>query len=192
MRNKRIIWLASAVAASVVIAGMVWWNRPVVVPSEMQRASLELKDGRMITRNHGLPFSGIMFEQTMSGQRLTEVPLKEGIVDGLARGWYENGQLEVEEHFQNGVSNGIRKRWYQNGKPRNEAMITDGRLNGSYKEWHDNGVQSVSMTLVKGRGQGLCEAWHPNGNLKSRVTLENGEPVKKEYFPSKAEEVAGK
>lgn len=192
MRNKRILWITSAVAACAIIAVMVWWNRPVAVPTELPRASLELKDGRMVTRKEGVPFTGIMFEQTTKGQRLTEVPLKDGIIQGLVRGWYDSGQLEVEEHFENGISQGMRKRWHENGKLRNEVMIVDGKLEGSYKEWYDNGVQAVVMTMVKGQGQGLCEAWHPDGNLKSRITLEKGDPVKKEYFPSKAEEVVGK
>jgi antitoxin component YwqK of YwqJK toxin-antitoxin module len=33
-----------------------------------------------------------------------------------SRGWYENGQLEVEEQFVQGTSHGSRTRWYATAK----------------------------------------------------------------------------
>lgn len=191
MLNKHKLWSGLALVCLLAGVAIWWWSRTAPVPGELPRAALELRDGRMYPRDGGGPFTGIMFERASTGQRLTEVPLQDGIINGLARGWYDAGQLEVEEHFENGVSEGVRKRWHANGKLKNEAAIVKGELHGPYTEWHDNGQLAARLTMVHGRGEGLSEAWHPDGSKKAVVTLEAGKPVKQEFFPKQTGEVAG-
>ncbi len=37
--------------------------------------------------------------------------------------------------------------------------------------------------MAEGHPHGLALAWHPSGKLKSRVQLDHGVPVEKEFFP---------
>lgn len=152
---------------------------PVV---SLPREELAVRDGRLARKSGGGPFTGVMFEKTADGRKLTEVPVKNGHVHGIARGWHDNGQLEVEETFEDGVSNGVRTRWYPSGEKRNTATIVNGVLEGPYTEWHANGQVALRMDLVHGKGQGLCESWFPDGRLTSRITLEEGKPIKTELL----------
>ena len=103
--------------------------------------------------------------------------------DGLSRGWFEDGQPEIEETFLDGVSNGVRTRWYPGGTKKSTATIRDGVIVGSYVTWHDNGQKAAEVDMVDGQPHGLAEAWHPNGRLKSRVQLDHGVPSHTEFFP---------
>lgn len=146
MRNKRArAIIATAVMAVALLRAALWLNRrkaaePVASSiTQVPRQEIELRDGRLVLKSGHVPFTGVMFEQTSDGRRLTEVPVKEGRVHGLARGWHENGKLEVEEFFKDGVSDGVRTRCYPNGNQRNTATIVGGTLDGPYTEWHENG-----------------------------------------------------
>ena len=182
--NRRII---AAAAVFMLAAGAWLWLRPAApVPGEINRAALVLKDGRLRLKDSGQPFTGIVFEQASGGQRLSELTVRDGILNGLSKGWYDSGALEVEEHFVDGKSSGVRKRWHANGKLKNEATILNGELHGPYTEWHDDGSMAVRMNMVRGKGEGLSEAWHPGGAPKAKVILADGKPVTKEYFAAPA------
>jgi antitoxin component YwqK of YwqJK toxin-antitoxin module len=196
MQSKRRKLLIIAGTAALAVLGFCLFrppvNHPSVVPGELPRASLVLTDGRMCLKEGGAPYTGKAFEQTTTGQRLTELPLVEGKIQGVVRGWYDSGQLEVEETFENSVSNGLRKRWHENGQKKNEAMVVNGELHGPYTEWHDDGTIAVRMTMQHGKGDGLCETYHRGGAVKARVTLADGKPVTQEFFPNPATDVADK
>lgn len=186
MQNKRRL-LTAAVMAIGLTAGAYFWLRPEApVPGELPRAALVLKDGRLCLKDSGQPFTGAVFEQTTGGQRLSELTVRDGILNGLSKGWYDSGVQEVEEHFVDGKSSGLRQRWHANGKLKNEATIVNGELHGPYTEWHDDGSMAVRMNMVRGKGEGLSEAWHPGGAPKAKVILADGKPVTKEYFDAPA------
>ncbi len=174
----------AAVALIVMVAAGAFFltRRADPVPGELPRAALVLTNGRLCLKDGGAPFTGLVFERTTGGQRLTELQLRDGIVHGLAKGWFDSGAKEVEESFENGISNGLRRRWHENGQLKNEATIVHGELHGPYTEWHADGTLAVRMNNVQGKGEGLCEAWHPGGAPKAKVTLAAGKPVTKEYF----------
>lgn len=171
--------------------GALLWHRiprtagPAPVAT-LPRQELTLRDGRLYPNAGGAPFTGIMFESDRTGRHLTEVPVKEGYVHGLARGWHVNGHLEVEEAFVDGVSDGVRRRWYPNGQQRNAATIVRGVLEGAFTEWHENGQLATKMNLVAGKGEGLCESWDPDGRVKSQVRLKNGVPAEPELLVEKS------
>jgi MORN repeat variant len=184
---------ASLLLAAGLGAGLWWWQAHrghTTVASELPRASLVLRDGCLQPVDGGGPFTGLMFEQTTKGQRLTAVPVVKGIVHGMARGWYDSGKLEMEEPFENGLSHGLRTRWHENGQKKSEAHIQRGQLHGHYSEWHPNGQLALTMTMECGQSQGLCQSWNEDGTPKSKVTLKDGQPIAQEYF-NEPKEAAG-
>lgn len=194
MLNKKYVRRSLAVVGIACAMGAaIWhWSRPAAaMPGELRRSELTLTDGKLRLNGTNQPYTGVMFNQASGGQRLSEIPVKGGIINGLARGWHDNGQLEVEETFVAGQSHGVRKRWYPNGKLKSEATIVKGELHGPFTEWHENGQRSISMIMDHGQPHGICEAWYPEGGQKSRVEQNHGKIVKQEFFPRQAPEVAG-
>lgn len=186
MQSKHRLLTAAMLVIGLAVGAYFWLRPEAPVPGELPRAALVLTDGRLCLKDSGLPFTGTVFEQTGSGQRLSELTVREGILHGMSKGWYDSGAQEVEEQFVDGKSNGVRKRWHANGKLKNEATIVNGELHGPYTEWHDDGSMAARMNMVHGKGEGLCEAWHRGGAPKAKVILAAGEPVTKEYFDAPA------
>jgi antitoxin component YwqK of YwqJK toxin-antitoxin module len=177
-----------ALALLVAIAWSLWPSgdeqRPIGPPVEVLRNALELRDDqRLYELGAKKPFNGLLVENFSEEQRKMEIEIHDGKAHGHSRGWYDNGQLEVDESFVHGVSNGRRTRWHANGKKRSEADIVDGEIQGDYLEWHENGAKAVEMTMKNGQPEGLVEAWYPDGKLKSRTRFDGGKIAEREFFP---------
>lgn len=156
--------------------------------TERTRAQLELRDGLLHPRDSPSDlFTGLLVESYPDGRRKVEIEIAAGRPHGRSRGWFNSGQLEVEEFFVEGVSHGTRTRWHENGTRRSEANIVKGQLEGMFVEWHDNGVQSSRISLQNGKPDGKCWSWHPSGALKSIAWMQQGDLVKREFFPDQSE-----
>ena len=194
---RQACWLfLGLIGLSLIAGGIGYWiagpeyrgsmSSAASVPTpRLARALLELRVNKLCPKAGGGPFTGLMFEQTTTGDLIAEVPVQDGIIHGIARGWHESGQLEVQEPFVDGLSHGLRTRWHPNGRKRSTATIRAGVLHGPFTEWHDNGQIAVQMEMVDGRGEGLVESWNPDGSLKSRVTLQAGVPVATDFYTIK-------
>ncbi len=182
-------WGLALLAGLVVAGGWAWilhdrHSRASI--RELPRNELELRDGILYAANETAAFSGRIFEDYRPGRRKLEIGIQNGRADGLTRGWYENGQMEVEETFRNGVSNGPRTRWHANGTRKSLAQIVSGEVVGEFLEWHENAQLATRMTVRGGKPSGLAEAWYPGGALRSRTEFKNGEMIGRKEFPDAA------
>lgn len=188
MRSTRARWGAALLVMGVILLiGRKIWIEPDQgtsnPPIELLRSALELReDGRLYAPGAEQPFDGLLIENFTQEKRKLEIEIHAGQAHGTSRGWFEDGQIEVQETFVHGVSNGQRTRWYLNGNKRSEVAIIAGVLEGNYLEWDQHGNQIVSMTLRNGQPDGLAEAWHPSGAIKSRTRFENGKQVEQQFF----------
>ena len=153
-------------------------------PRELTLAELVRRDGRLYAPGESTPFDGVLYENFPGSKRKLEIEIRDGRADGRSLGYFENGNLEVEEFFTAGVSHGLRTRWDAEGRKRSEERIEHGKLNGLHLEWHANGAKALAMTLHDNQPEGTAEAWYPDGNLKSRTRFEAGKIVKREFFPA--------
>lgn len=180
----RAAWIAgiSLVLTLSVIA--IWLLKGIAGDyDERTLTALDLRDDALYLKGSEELFNGLLVEDYNRDARKLEVRIEAGRAHGVSRGWYENGQMEVEEFFAKGVSDGVRTRWYQNGSKKSEAFVVDGVLKGSFKRWHENGTLAAEMEMKAGNINGIAEAWHPSGVLKSRVTFVDGVAVEKTFFP---------
>ena len=195
MKRKLIAFAGLAIVAVAVLLATRAGRTP---PREVLRSDLDLREGVLYLHGSKQPFTGLLVEDFSKGVRKLAIDLRHGKVEGRSHGWFENGQMEVEETFVAGVSHGLRTRWHANGQKKSEEHIEHGVVTGRYIEWHDNGQKAVEMTLKDGHPDGLVEAWHPDGTLKSQTRFESGKIVKREFFPASltpakaAPEVAGR
>ena len=181
--KKRWIILAGVLLAAT-IAVTLLWNRSAQTPlRSLERTELKLRDGVLYASGESRPFQGELVEYYPDKARKLTIEIKDGRLHGRSLGWYPNGQMEVEERFLAGISHGTRTRWHENGNVRSVAQIEQGKVIGSFTEWHDNGQKAAEMALRDGKPDGVVEAWHPSGRPKSRSEFQNGELVKREFFP---------
>jgi hypothetical protein len=185
-KNWRSLAISVGGLAGLILLLQLMWPEPAPVMTdrgEWTMADLDLRDGVLHLRTGDEIFNGTLVENYSKDSQKLAIEVRNGVAEGLTRGWYDNGQLEVEETFVNGVSNGTRTRWYDNGTKKSEATIVAGVLNGRFLKWHLNDQKAAEVTMTEGKPHGLALAWYPSGRLKSRVQLDQGVPVEKEFFP---------
>jgi antitoxin component YwqK of YwqJK toxin-antitoxin module len=70
-----------------------------------------------------------------------------GLLNGIVKRWYENGNLAVESEYAQGISNGIWHEYYENGAKKEEGFYVDNKYQ-IRNFWIENGEQ----TLINGTG----------------------------------------
>jgi TonB family protein len=81
-------------------------------------------------------------------------------LDGPARGWHDNGQLESESSYKAGTPDGAWKEWWPNGLPASESQYRMGERTGTW-------------TLLYGSGKPAWQrVYGPGGKLKSEATFD--------------------
>ncbi len=185
MSSKRYLVAASIAGAIVALIVVVTSSRHVRPPSadkEFTRSELDLREGFLYEKGTEEPFDGILVEHYPDRRLKFAIEIRDGKPHGISRGYYDDGQQEVEEHFENGISHGMRLRWYRNGQKKSEARIVNGKIEGTFTRWHDNGQKSAEAQMDSGEAHGLSQGWHRSGARKSRVELEHGKVVSKEFW----------
>jgi len=137
------------------------------------RGEVEFRDGLLRLSGQSEPFDGILIENWSASRRKAEVPVRDGRVDGVTRGWYESGVQEVEEGFRAGVSHGWRTRWHPNGRIKSRVWIQHGMLAGFFHEWHSNGRLAQITPLRSGQAWGEVIAWGESGDPLSRIAVQD-------------------
>ena len=64
-----------------------------------------------------------------NGQKLV-VNYKDGVQEGVATGWYENGQEEFEGSWKGGKGEGPVTDWYDNGQMKSKGDWKDDKKEG--------------------------------------------------------------
>jgi len=166
------------VVAALVITGVAWrgWaTRPA--PETVLRSALVLRDGVLYKPTVTVPFAGSLVERWTADRLRVEVTIVDGRAHGLSRGWYENGQIEVEEHFVHGVSHGTRTRWFAEGGKKSQVEIRQGQLTGTFQEWHPNGQRARETPLRAGVAHGEVKSWDVAGKLSGTAQVSQGQKI---------------
>jgi antitoxin component YwqK of YwqJK toxin-antitoxin module len=66
------------------------------------------------------------------------------------------------------------------------VQIVDGKIEGLFTRWHENGKKAAVAHMVAGVPHGVSVAWYPSGARKSRVVLEAGKVVSRQFFDDRA------
>ncbi|MBL7953481.1 MAG: hypothetical protein JNJ91_00480 [Flavobacteriales bacterium] len=99
------------------------------------------------------------------------------VKDGLWEEFYENGQKQKEERFQMGVLVGVVRTWYPNGQLDEMKTMADKFENGPYEKYYEDGTLQVKGSYVNGEKQGEW-VWHyPNGQLAYREVFEGDKHI---------------
>jgi antitoxin component YwqK of YwqJK toxin-antitoxin module len=187
MFNRKWLVLTALIIGGCV--GIFIANRPDVEEPvslrEMTRDQLELREEELFVKGESEAYDGALVAFFPENVCKLKVEIRDGKSHGISRGWYENGQQEVEEYFSQGVSQGKRTRWFNNGSIKSEAIIVDGKISGTFRKWHDNGNKAAEAQFVEGTAHGISQGWDRDGKLKSRVVLKEGEIVERQYFTVK-------
>lgn len=166
----------------------------VTVCGEVRREPESKKQDRKglcYIENEQTAYTGILFSLHENGQLASEGTYKDGKVDGVVKGWYENGQLRIEAFHKASVAgatdgadkdwsagaDGVWKTWYENGQLKSESTYKDRKAIGVWKVWYENGQLELEETFKDDKLDGVLKEWHENGQLKSEQIYKDGNPL---------------
>ena len=143
---------------------------------------VDTRDGRVWVKGTNVPYSGQLRETYTNGVVKAEATIRDGRMEGLMRGYYDSGRLQVEETFVAGVSDGVRRKWYPDGTPKSKEEISRGQLHGAYERYHANGQLAERATYREGQPDGVAESWDEAGRAVARVRFEAGRVVEQKFL----------
>ncbi len=100
-----------------------------------------------------------LIKSYMDGYLYSEVTMKDGKKNGIARKFYKNGKVNTEITYKNGIKVDTSKWFYKNGKVyRITPYNNNGKINGVQIKYHKNGLLKARIPYVDGnRKVGLVE-----------------------------------
>ncbi|MCH9031269.1 MAG: toxin-antitoxin system YwqK family antitoxin, partial [candidate division Zixibacteria bacterium] len=128
--------------------------------------------GEVIFDDSGNVVEGTRTAYFISGEKFSEVPVKNGRENGTMRVWDQEGIKTADIEFSDGAQNGKSVFWYENGNKRLEIDFVDGFENGTWKTWYPDGALWVEGEVKHGNRVGIWTEWHPNGVKKSEGPYE--------------------
>jgi len=169
MRESRrssfhIGWLIVAAGLLSGCGGGTYDSTEIVKGRDWQGEVTTVKDG-------GKPLTGTVVTKNFKEDVIEETRYKDGFPDGVAKTWYDNGQLKSEaeavydEKAKRAHPIGTARAWCDNGTLKSESQADkDGKAIGQYKTWTCSG-KLLSVTT------------YPYGEHVSAQELENGDVV---------------
>ena len=160
----------------------VFYPRSAPILVEVDRSALESREGKLYLKGGEKLFTGIMTEHHPGGTVLSRSEVRDGVLHGLSRGFYTNGQVQVAESFEFGLSHGLRVKWRADGSKESEAEIVQGKLHGIFKRFHPNGEIAEEARMINGEVDGESKAFYPSGYLKALARLEAGKVLEQKFW----------
>jgi antitoxin component YwqK of YwqJK toxin-antitoxin module len=90
----------------------------------------------------------------------------DGVLDGTARGWYENGAQMYQYTYRDGLYEGRAIQWFPNGQKYTEQNYAKGYEAGLQRMWNEDGTLRANYAARDGRHYGLMGSTGCTGKHK--------------------------
>jgi len=148
----------------------------------VEDSTLINKDGLMYTPDSDKPYTGEVFTNYSTGEKLYQGTYENGLLvqysylnkDGSVKEPinYETTLVERDGVFYTKDTNkpysGPVFSLYEDGKKKDEGSIKDGKKDGLSTEWYENGQKMSEGTYKEGDKQGLWTYWYEENGQKGR------------------------
>lgn len=127
----------------------------------------------LIVFRAGIPVVGRGY--TRRGSVNFEVPILNGMDNGLGKWYYDDGKFKAEVIFKNSKKNGVEKNYYESGVLESETPYKNDKQNGVEKDYYESGQLKGTYPFKNDEENGVEKEYWENGKLKSKTTFKNGE-----------------
>lgn len=124
-------------------------------------------------RYKGRIFSGYITQEEKNKMLIYKLPVIDGLINGLAVGFYENGHKMLEEFFVDDRLEGLYKQWWRNGQYKYLFFYKEDKYEGTQKVFFEDGKLREESNFSNGKPEGLQRVWNKNGELISNYTIRN-------------------
>jgi len=96
-----------------------------------------------------------------NGNIRSEIRMKDGVYNGPARYWFENGNIQISCNYLDNKVDGLMKTYYPDGNIREEQEFSLGFPHGKKTTWDIKGNLSLSCSFRNGKLHGRYTVWYP-------------------------------
>lgn len=144
---------------------------------------------------NGNLLTGRIIERGHQGQKKSEFYVKDGMLDGVYKEFFANGNLRYRIDYKNGLVNGSIKGFYFNGNLRDIQQQKNGEADGiaayyskngklEYKSWNKNG-RSIKSISYDDQGRIKYESISDGDDNISKEYDDNGSLITVQYRDGK-------
>lgn len=131
----------------------------------------DLQNDIFYYNNEFQPFSGVCVTTYQEIKQVkTKRTYKDGIMNGLTRMFYANGQLNKQGNYKNGKFHGKWEGWYEDGTKSFEINHAEGLLDGAYITYYKNGNMKEKGVYKDNNKYGHWQYFDKGGNLVDQKT----------------------
>lgn len=94
---------------------------------------------------------------------------------GVARRYYETGEILEESHWESGSQTGNYQLFLTNGKPYLQCKFSHNKRNGIFLTFHENGLPETQGAYVENLKNGDWKYFGPEGKLLYTLKYNTGE-----------------
>jgi antitoxin component YwqK of YwqJK toxin-antitoxin module len=124
---------------------------------------------------NGKKYDGFIYQLNPNAKDTVSIEgFKNGLLSGISKKWFMNGQLMEERHFLNGKKHGLQTAYWQNGNKRFEFIAKNDAYEGELKEWGSSGYLYHVGNYVNGQEEGAQKMWYENGKLRANYVIVQG------------------
>lgn len=110
-----------------------------------------------------------------NGNLKRELALKNGVITGTDKNYFETGEQKDLNNYVDGVMDGPSTGYYKNGAVSVRSTYKDNQLNGEYKGYYLNGNLKSEGWLIDGGKDGLWKFYYNNGKIQSEEFTQDEE-----------------
>lgn len=90
----------------------------------------------------------------LTGQPSAVESYRDGLLDGEASYWHENGAKQGEIRYERGLAQGVARTWHPDGGIEAERHWKHGKLDGLERRWDRRGRVVLEIDWIDGRVSG--------------------------------------
>lgn len=124
----------------------------------------------------GAAYSGYVESYYADGSIKQCFAVLDGLKEGKALDWFEDGHLKFTAHYHKGKLHGEKKVWYRDSTHHVASQLNYqmGKLHGLQKKWYATGEKFKLLNLKMGKEDGLQQAFRKNGALYANYEARDG------------------
>lgn len=104
-----------------------------VIAKKKKNDSIQMSDRTVTIKNEG-------------SNTTSEIQIKDGKKNDIARQYYSNGQVWKESPYKDGLLNGVARIYREDGKLKRTVGYTMGKKDGKYTKYFKSGKPKIEMT----------------------------------------------
>jgi antitoxin component YwqK of YwqJK toxin-antitoxin module len=127
-----------------------------------------------LLKKSNLPLTGFLLDHNNDGGLSSKQYFINGRQEGKELYYYKDGSLQREANYKNGLENGTARGWHENGRKSYERQFMNGNQDGKQVVWYENGQINEISNYKNGLRVGWQRTYFENGEVLFEVNLVNG------------------